>query len=182
MNILATLEGFWVDYGAIISIASAGIVLIGAAITFFKNNSLSKEAVDRTAQAETKLSTDHQHLSGEHKALSTEHQMLLERSADVKASVSSMCTAFQEDRIQRAKDQAEQQAQYASLSDAQKRLDDHAREIGKFADEFRRLAAENAELKAENQRLRDRLGLADELVRQQRYAPDRGRENDEQEL
>lgn len=37
-------------------------------------------------------------------------------------------------------------------------------------------------LEAENQRLRDRLGLADELARQQRYVPDRDRENDEQEL
>lgn len=35
-------------------------------------------------------------------------------------------------------------------------------------------------LEAENQRLRDRLGLADELVRQQRY--DRDRDADEQEL
>ena len=37
-------------------------------------------------------------------------------------------------------------------------------------------------LEAENQRLRDRLGLADELVRQPRREPDRDRENDEQEL
>ena len=37
-------------------------------------------------------------------------------------------------------------------------------------------------LEAENQRLRDRLGLADELVRQPRHEPDRDREDDEQEL
>lgn len=182
MNILAVLEGFWVDYGTIISAVSAGVVLIGAVITFFKNNSLSKESVDRTAQAETKLGADHQHLSADHQGLSADHRTLLERSADVKASVSTMCNVIQEDRVQRAKDQAEQKAQYASLSDAQKRLDDHAREIGKFADEFRRLAAENAELKAENQRLRNRLGLADEMVRQQHSELDRDRETDEQEL
>ena len=37
-------------------------------------------------------------------------------------------------------------------------------------------------LEAENQRLRDRLGLADELVRQPRREPDRDRDADEQEL
>lgn len=168
MNILTILEGIWVDYKDSIMLLSAAVTLIGVVFSLIKSGSLSKESVDRTAQAENTLKAD--------------HNLLLERSADVKASVYSMCSVIQDDRVQRAKDQAEQKAQYASLSDAQKHLDDHAREIGKFADEFRKLAAENAELKAENQRLRDRLGLADELVRQQRHEPDRDREDDEQEL
>ena len=37
-------------------------------------------------------------------------------------------------------------------------------------------------LEAENQRLRARFGLADEMVRQQRYEFDRDRDTDEQEL
>lgn len=168
MNILTILEGIWVDYKDSIMLLSAAVTLIGVVFSLIKSGSLSKESVDRTAQAENTLKAD--------------HTLLLERSADIKASVYSMCSAIQDDRVQRAKNQAEQKAQYASLSDAQKRLDDHAREIGKFADEFRRLAAENAELKAENQRLRNRLGLADEMVRQQHSELDRDRETDEQEL
>lgn len=141
------------NYGAVITAVSAAIVLIGVVFNLLKNNSISEGSIDRTEQAESKLTAEHIARSSEHDSLSSEHKLLLERSADMKSSMSSMCGIIQEDRLQRTKDQAEQKIQYASLSDAQKHLDDHAREIGKFADEFRRLAAENTELKSEKQSL-----------------------------
>lgn len=88
--------------GEIITALTAAIVLIGAVITFLKNNSIPKEAVDRTATAECTL-------KAEHAGLTAEHALLLERSADMKTSVSSMYNTMQADRLQRAKEQAEQE-------------------------------------------------------------------------
>ena len=176
MNILAVLEGFWVDYGTIISAVTAGVVLIGAVITFFKNNSLSKESVDRTAQAETKLGGDHQHLSADHQHLSADHQILLKYSADVNNSIVNLKQPLEFLRDAQIKEDARREAAKGQTLDMQKMLDILSVQQ-RYAQE---LEQKVQRLEAENQRLRARSGLADELVRQQRY--DRDRDADEQEL
>lgn len=192
MNILAVLEGFWVDYGTIISAVSAGVVLIGAVITFFKNNSLSKESVDRTAQAETKLggdhqhlSADHQHLAADHQHLSADHQILLKYSADVNNSIVNLKQPLEFLRDAQIKEDARREAAKGQTLDMQKMLDilsAHQRHVQEMEQKVQRLEAENQRLEAENQRLRDRFGLADEAVRRQRSELGRDREADEQEL
>ena len=83
------------------------------------------------------------------------------------------------------KEDARREAAKGQTLDMQKMLDilfAHQRHVQEMEQKVQRLEAENQRLKAENQRLRNRLGLADEMVRQQHSELDRDRETNEQEL
>lgn len=103
--------------------------------------------------------------------LSKEHGSIQNSIADLKQPLEFL-------RDAQMKEDARREAAKGQTLDMQKMLD-----ILSVQQRYvQELEQKVQSLEAENQRLRDRLGLADELVRQQRYAPDRGRENDEQEL
>lgn len=144
---LKALGAFWMDYGAILTLIACALTMAGAGYTLFNNSSISTKAVDRTAAAE--------------KSLSTEHKLLLERTADsketmrcIQGAVSAVDARIIKTNERLIEASAERKIQYASLTDAQKKLADSAGNMGKFAEEFARIAQENARLKQEVQALR----------------------------
>lgn len=146
------LEAFWMDYGQIIIAVSAAVTLIGAAFTLFKNNSISEKAVNRTEQAEGKLSV-------EHSKLSMAQERILERTADskqttvaVQAKIEKLQDTVYEMHRDQTTERVQRKIQFLTLKDAQKKLVSSADDIGKFAQDYLRIATALEELQRDSTR------------------------------
>lgn len=166
---LKALGVFWMNYGEVIIAISAAITLLGVVFTFFKNNSISTRAVDRTGEAEKTL-------SAEHTALSAKQEIVLERTADSKATLLRLQDTLSATDKRLIEAEAERKVRYATLSDAQRRLVDSAENMGRFSEEFSKLVKENVELRQENQALRQHI----ELLTQERQLGEPSWEEPEQ--
>jgi len=144
------LGEFWMDYGAIVVLISAAITLVGVVFTLFKNNSIANGTID-------KVESKGKELSGEHSRLSSEHSNIIEKLSGTKTEVTEIRQTVSEVRIQLVQNEADRKAQYANLTDAQKKLCDSAENIGKFSGEFQRLVTTNRGLAEENTRLKEEL-------------------------
>ena len=97
----------------------------------------------------------------QHNEFPTEHQSIQVSLTDTRNAIQASLTDTR-NAIQTVKDVqlvavTERRLEYASLSEAQRRLADSAKHIGKFADEFARLSSEVQTLRLENQTLHQKI-------------------------
>lgn len=157
---LNALEAFWMDYGALITMISAAIVLISTAYTIFKNNSISDKTADKVESKGQQLSSEHGKLSSEHGKLSSEHSNLEKDHEMIRGTLSTTGSqvadvwktlAAVDARL--AQTDADRKLNYANLPDAQKALVESAANVGRFSDAFLKISDENNRLKQENAQL-----------------------------
>jgi len=139
------------NWSEVVTLVACALTMVGAAFTLFKNNSISNKTVDRTADAESRLSTEHKMLSTEIKTLNSNQIVLTERTSDTKAGMNEIRKSVQEMNHTLIQSDTDRKLQFATLSDAQKNLVQSADNIGKFAGEFQRLATELVKTKSELQ-------------------------------
>lgn len=150
------------DYGNIIVAISAAITLLGVIFNLFKSNRISDKAVDRTSEAEKTL-------SAEHKGISATQIILLERTADSKASVQKIATAVEAIDRRMVLSDTDRKLQFASLDAKHQMLVKSADDIGKFSEEFLKLSADYVTMQKEMSTLRaENEALRQELAREKR--------------
>lgn len=144
---MTTWEEFLMEVGDYAIIASAVVTLIGVIFSLIKNNSLSKEGVDRTAMTEKTL-------SAEHKEIAAKQTLILERAADSKAAAQRMAETLSGMDRRMLQEEVERSKQFLSLDAQQHQLVKSAADIGKFAEAFLKLTAEKSALELEIARLK----------------------------
>lgn len=147
-------EEFWMQTGDTIVLIAGGLTLVSAVVTvigtvftLYKNNSISKDAVNRTSEAEKALST-------EHEKLATQQTLILERTIDSKTTVQKMADVLNDVDRRMLQAEVEHSKQFLSLDSQQRQLVRSAEDIGKFSEAFLKLATEKSALEQQIQTLR----------------------------